>query len=97
MDDAGEAEAGGADRIELGSAASVGGLTPSLGAVIEVKRRTNVPVLAMVRPREGGFCYSNDEFLAMLRDTEQLLAQDVDGISFGILREDGALIPNAAG
>ena len=91
MDDATEAEAGGADRIELGSAAMVGGLTPSLGTLIEVKRRTRLPVLAMVRPREGGFCYSHDEFLAMLRDTELLLKNGADGIVFGVLRENGAL------
>ena len=91
IDDAVEAQAGGADRIELGSSAMVGGLTPSLGTLIEVKRRTKIPVLAMVRPREGGFCYSHDEFLVMMRDTELLLTNGVDGISFGMLREDGSL------
>lgn len=91
MDDAVEAQAGGADRIELGSAALVGGLTPSLGTLIEVKRRTKLPVMAMVRPREGGFCYSHDEFVSMLRDTELLLSNGADGISFGVLRENGSL------
>lgn len=91
MDDAVEAQAGGADRIELGSAASLGGLTPSLGTLIEVKRRTSLPVVAMVRPREGGFCYSHDEFVAMLRDTELFLSKGADGLVFGVLREDGSL------
>jgi copper homeostasis protein len=88
IDDAAEAQAGGADRIELGSAAMVGGLTPSLGTLIEVKRRTRLPLLAMVRPREGGFCYSHDEFLAMMRDAELLLENGADGIAFGVLRDD---------
>lgn len=90
-DDAVEAEAGGADRIELCSSMFVGGLTPSLGTLLEVKRRVRLPVMAMVRPRGGGFCYSPGEFVTMLRDAEVLLKHGADGIVFGILREDGRI------
>ena len=48
------AEEGGADRIELCAAIAAGGLTPSLGALIEAKKRECLPLLAMVRPRAGG-------------------------------------------
>ena len=39
LDDAVAAEAGGADRIELNSSLLQGGLTPSLGTLIEAKAR----------------------------------------------------------
>ena len=41
VDDAVEAERGGADRIELNSSIFLGGLTPSLGSIIEAKKRLN--------------------------------------------------------
>jgi copper homeostasis protein len=56
VDDALAAAAGGADRLELNSALSLGGLTPSAGLFAEVRRATQLPVIAMVRPRPGGFC-----------------------------------------
>ena len=64
LDDAIEAERGGADRVELCSCLFFGGLTPSIGSVIEAKRRLKVPVIVMIRPRGGGFCYTEPEFAA---------------------------------
>ena len=53
------AESGGADRIELCSAITTGGLTPSLGTLIEAKKRVRIPLMAMVRPRAArlSFCH----------------------------------------
>ena len=59
------AAAAGADRVELNSALFLGGLTPSMGAM-ETARQVDIPIMAMVRPREGGFCYSETEFRTML-------------------------------
>ena len=47
-----------ADRIELNSALSLGGLTPSRGTVELVRRAVPLPLIVMLRPREGGFWYS---------------------------------------
>jgi copper homeostasis protein len=91
LDDAIEAERGGADRVELCSCLFFGGLTPSIGSVIEAKRRLKVPVIVMIRPRGGGFCYTEPEFAAMQRDAEAALAQGADGIVFGILNSDGTV------
>ena len=91
VDDCITAEAGGADRVELNSALAVGGLTPSLGALIEVKARTALPVMAMARPRPGGFCYGGVEFATMQRDIDLLLAHGADGIVFGVLHADGSI------
>jgi copper homeostasis protein len=90
-EDAIEAAAGGADRVELCSALFLGGLTPSLGSLREVKQRTQIPVIAMNRPRQAGFRYSATEFAVMERDAELLLEHNADGIVFGILNADGSV------
>ncbi len=91
IDDAIEAERGGADRVELCSALFLGGLTPSLGTLQEAKARLRIPVIAMVRPRGGGFCYTDAEFVTMERDTRLALENGADGVVFGILNRDGAI------
>lgn len=53
--------AGGADRLELCSALSEGGLTPSLGLVKLAKKISFIPVFAMVRIRGGNFVYKPEE------------------------------------
>jgi copper homeostasis protein len=91
LDDAIQAELGGADRIELCSALFLGGLTPSAGTIIEAKRRLHIPFVAMVRPRAGGFCYSSAEMDVMLRDTENAIELGAHGVVFGILKENGSI------
>ncbi len=90
-EDAVEAATGGADRVELCSALFLGGLTPSLGSLLEVKQQTKIPVIAMDRPRQAGFCYSATEFAVMERDAELLLEHGADGVVFGILQDDGTI------
>ncbi len=89
VDDALEAGAGGADRVELCSSLFHGGLTPSFGALVEAKARLDIPVIFMARPRGGGFCYTEPEMAAMERDTEMAVAHGADGVVFGILTGDG--------
>jgi len=85
------AESGGADRIELCAAIGTGGLTPSLGTLIEAKKRVRIPLMAMVRPRAGGFCYSEEEFATMRHDAALLVEHGADGIVFGLLHSDGSV------
>jgi copper homeostasis protein len=91
IDDAIEAEKGGADRVELCSALFLGGLTPSMGTIQEAKRRLRIPIIVMVRPRGGGFAYSEAELASMERDTEAAVENGADGIVFGILQSDGRI------
>lgn len=90
-DDCAAAERGGADRLELTCALMLGGLTPSLGALREARATTKLPIIAMIRPRPGGFCYSAVEFATMLRDMEIALAEGAAGIAFGVLTPTGAI------
>ncbi|MBQ2461504.1 MAG: copper homeostasis protein CutC [Clostridia bacterium] len=82
---------GGADRIELNTALALGGLTPSLGNLIACRRAVSLPILSMIRPREGGFCYSTTLFSAMQQDAELLTGAGSDGIVFGFLTESGEI------
>lgn len=85
------AEKGGADRVELNSALSVGGLTPSLISLIHARRETALSIVCMVRPRAGGFCYNEMETQLMLEEAELLLKNGADGIAFGFLKADGTV------
>ena len=81
---------GGADRIELCSALSVGGLTPSEGLMttaVELCAPAGVSIHAMVRPRAGDFTYDDAEMALALREGEALLAAGADGLVFGATRE----------
>jgi copper homeostasis protein len=85
------AEQGGADRVELNSALMLGGLTPSLGTLRQARGTSRLPIIAMVRPRGGGFCYSASEFNVMQRDAELALAEGAAGVAFGILTAQGEI------
>ncbi len=89
--DALAAQQGGADRLELNAALALGGLTPSLGTLLEVKAAVSLPVLVLVRPRPGGFAYAEAEFEVMRRDVDLALEHGADGIAFGILTPDGGV------
>jgi copper homeostasis protein len=90
-EDAAVAEANGADRVELNAALALGGLTPSAGLLLETRRAVSLPVLAMARPRPGGFRYRDAEFCVLLRDVEFALEHGADGVAFGVLRADGGI------
>lgn len=91
IDDAIQAQAGGAQRVELCSALFLGGLTPSIGTMQYARQQLTVPIMAMVRPRGGGFCYTDAEFASLEHDAEALIASGADGLVFGILHEDGTV------
>ena len=85
------AERGGANRVELNCGLMLGGLTPSLGSIRESRSAIHIPMIVMIRPRAGGFAYSEREFAVMLRDAELALVESAAGIAFGILTPDGTI------
>ncbi|WP_082692890.1 copper homeostasis protein CutC [Bacillus sp. FJAT-29814] len=89
LEDALTAQRAGADRIELNNAMFLYGLTPSIGTVKLVVENCHIPIVAMVRPRPGGFFYNDDEFRTILADIEALADFDIEGIVFGCLDQDG--------
>lgn len=84
------AEAVGAGRVEL-CGAGHGGTTPSYGLMAMCRERLKIPVHVMIRPREGNFVYTDDEFDVMCRDVKAARSARVDGVVFGILRGDNTI------
>ena len=85
------AKRGGADRLELCADLIVGGTTPSLALVRQVKAETGLPVRALLRPRFGDFCYDRYELAQMEQLAAELVAAGADGIVTGALTPEGDL------
>ena len=81
---------GGADRVELCSALDVGGLSPN-SELIAVARDTDVPVMAMVRPRAGGFCWIEAEIQLCLAEIAAVREAGLAGVVIGAAHVSGAL------
>lgn len=82
---------GGADRLELTSALEAGGLTPGPGLLAAVQEAVALPIMMMVRPRSGDFCYDADEIRMMEREIRWARDQGVAGVVLGLLRPDGSI------
>jgi copper homeostasis protein len=85
------AQTGGASRIELCSALSEGGLTPSAGTISQVRKLLSHGIFVMIRPRAGNFVYSANDFDIMLKDIFTACEHGADGIVAGILNPDGTV------
>lgn len=88
------AERGGADRIELCADLSVGGLTPSRELLRSVREKIGIPIYSMIRPREGNFVYSPAEFAEMKLSIAVAKEAGMNGVVFGLLREDRSVDVN---
>lgn len=88
LESARNAVEGGASRLEVCSALSEGGLTPSPGLIQQIRSFTTIPLYAMIRIRCGDFVYSQEEINAMLHDLKILKDHHVNGFVFGALTPD---------
>lgn len=80
---------GGADRIELCSALSEGGITPSLALIQQCRSSFKLPLFPIIRPRAGDFLYTDEEFAIMLNDVQYCRSMGCDGVVLGLLKSDG--------
>src|ERR1700754_2090772 len=85
------AREGGADRIELCSALSEDGLTPSHALIHAAVERSGLPVYVLLRPRAGDFLYNEDEFALMREDLLHARELGARGFALGFLRADGTV------
>ena len=83
--------AGGADRLELCSALSVGGLTPSAALLKQIRRVSDIPIRCLMRPRGGDFLYIKEGIEQMAMEMAALRDAGADGFVIGCLTPDGEL------
>lgn len=82
------AEQNGIERMELNSALELGGLSPYIEVLRQIKEQTNIKVIAMLRIRAGSFIYTENELRQMEKLAERLLTNGADGLVFGALHQD---------
>lgn len=83
----------GADRLELCSDLSVGGLTPDPGLLERVMTELTLPVQVMIRPRSGGFIYTADELETMAASIRYIRKQwpGIRGFVTGAILPEGII------
>src|SRR5688572_24992988 len=87
LEDALEAERGGAGRLEIVSHLELGGLTPNFETVREICQCVAIPVRVMLRCSESHIPRRSEvEFLA--QQAEELAALGIDGLVLGFLSEN---------
>ena len=89
VEDAKLIEKSGANRIELVSGLTEGGITPSYGLIEKVVQSVTIPVNVMVRPHAQSFCYSEDDFAIMKNDIRIIRSLGANGVVFGMLDKKG--------
>ena len=83
------AQAGGADRVELCDNLYEGGTTPSIGMISMVRESLSIKLNVIIRPRGGDFLYSDAEYDIMKFDILKAKEAGADGVVFGLLLPGG--------
>ncbi len=86
VEDAVEATRGGAKRLEIISRFDVGGLTPTLDLVREIKEKVSLPLRVMLRESEGYEVSGEAEIEKLSASARELNEIGVDGVVLGFLR-----------
>ena len=82
---------GGADRLELCSALSIGGLTPYLELLEQIRKESDITVRCLMRPRAGDFLYEEEEIQQMAAQIRRFRDAGADGFVIGCLDANGEL------
>jgi len=91
LEDAKRIEAGGGQRIELVSALSEGGLTPSYGLIEAVCQTVKIPVNVIIRPHSKHFVYTDEEIEIMKSDILAAKKLGANGVVIGVLNQDNSI------
>ena len=85
------AQLSGADRIELCDNPGDGGTTPSYGFIKAARKKLQIALFPIIRPRGGDFLYSDEEFEIMKADVKTCKELGCDGVVTGMLNADGTV------
>lgn len=91
LEDVKRIEDSGADRIELISGFSEGGLTPSYALIKRAVQSARIPINVMIRPHAKSFVYTEEELQLMVEDI--LIAKELkaNGVVFGVLNRQNEI------
>jgi copper homeostasis protein len=89
------AESAGADRIEFCHDYDIGGITPAHKDIAELSVRIRIPFHVIIRPRGGNFIYDSAELEQMKRDILFCREKKVQGVVFGILKNNNTVDESA--
>lgn len=81
----------GVNRIELCREYAAGGVTPSAGEIRVARELVYIPLHVIIRPKGGGFSYSELEYEQMKYDVYVCKNLSLDGVVFGILNNDSTV------
>ena len=82
---------GGATRLELCGSLVIGGTTPNPWLFKEIRRLSDIRIHALIRPRFGDFCYTDEEFILIKEAVREYRRLGAEGVVIGNLNPDGTL------
>jgi len=88
IDEALEAQKGGASRVELCEELEIGGITPRRELVKQVVAACTIPVNVLIRVRGGDFVFSDDEIKEMVESIRDYKELGINAVVIGALRDD---------
>lgn len=91
VEDALEAEAGGAGRLEIISRFDIGGLTPRFELVRGIRTAVAIPIRVMLRENGGYAVASNDEKIGLIETARRLADSGAEGVVLGFLKSDNEI------
>lgn len=91
LEDATKIEKCGANRIELVSKLSEGGLTPSYDLIKSVINSVNIPVNVMIRPHSRNFIYTKEDINIMIEDIKMVRSLKANGVVLGVLTKKNTI------
>ncbi|MCI0765568.1 copper homeostasis protein CutC [Bacillus sp. TL12] len=91
LEDVKRIEKAGGNRIELISAYTEGGLTPSYAFIKQAAKAVNIPIHVMIRPHAKSFIYTTEEIEMMKEDIQIAQELGAAGVVLGVLNEQNQI------
>ncbi|MEN1936415.1 copper homeostasis protein CutC [Paenibacillus sp. 102] len=91
LEDVKRIEKAGGNRIELISAYTEGGLTPSYAFIKKAVKAVNIPIHVMIRPHAKSFIYTAEEIEMMKEDIQIAQELGAAGVVLGVLNEQSQI------
>ena len=79
------------DKQEFMDIMVVAQTTPGPWLFDEIRKRSDIRIHTLIRPRFGDFCYTDAEFSMVKHAVEDFRKMGAEGVVFGVLKPDGTL------